>query len=66
MYNLVMEFRILNSKTTFKAQFPVSNQMASIFSLKTLARFYITDFIVDDEADVTIISMQMIPMGDNE
>ena len=66
MYNLVVKFKIANSDSEIQAQFPVSNKMASIFNPKILAHFYITDFITDDGDDVTIISMYIIPMDDNE
>ena len=65
MYNLVVKFKIANSGSEIQVQFPVSNKMASIFNPKILAHFYITDFITDDEDDVTIISVQMMPMDDN-
>lgn len=66
MYNLVVKFKIANSESEIRAQFPVSNKMASKFNPKILAHFYITDFITEDEDNVTIISAQMIPMCDNE
>ena len=66
MFNLIVEFRISNSKTKIKAQFPVSNKMASKFNPKILAHFYITDFITEDEDDVSVTSIQLIPIGDNE
>lgn len=61
MYDLIVEFKIANSSSKIRTQFPVSNKVASIYNPKVLAHFYITDFITEDEDDVSITSVQLIP-----